>query len=315
MEEEQIRETDIEIDLKKVLSTILDGKIFIILIVFLSSLASVFYALSLPNIYIATSDLTFQKDDNEDQLSASSGLSGLFNFAGLSSGGTDKEIIFATMNSQKFISHFINKRKILPQILALESWDALNDKITFNKNLYDPSTKKWNDETDQKELMFEAYEVFTGSHLLISKPNKDIFSLSIKSYSPEVSALWAKWIIEDLNTFFKNEDEVEALKSIEYLSNQIENTNNIELRKIFYSIIESKTRDLMLIEIKDEYTIKTIDPAQNNNIRVSPRRSFIVIVTAFIASIFSIFSLLVLNFLKYKINIIGRFPFIILRKI
>ena len=102
---------DAEIDLRQVFDILWIAKIKIIVITAVFALASIIYALSLPNVYKATTSLSPAQSDSSDLSGALGQLGGLASFAGVSIGGTngnsESKIAMEIMQSWSFIEGFI----------------------------------------------------------------------------------------------------------------------------------------------------------------------------------------------------------------
>jgi LPS O-antigen subunit length determinant protein (WzzB/FepE family) len=79
----------------------------------------------------------------------------------------------------------------------------------------------------------------------------------------------------------RSQDVNEANRAIAYLRSQLEQTQLVDMQRVFYQLIESQTRITMLADVRDEYMFRVIDPATMPDQRNSPRRSLMVIIGAF----------------------------------
>ena len=100
-------------------------------------------------------------------------------------------------------------------------------------------------------------------------------SVSIEHLSPLIAYEWVTWLVDDLNREMLLEATVEAQQSIDYLTNQLENTQVVALEQVFYALIEEQTKTLMLANSRAEYLFKTIDPAIAPEIKSGPSRTLI----------------------------------------
>lgn len=86
------------------------------------------------------------------------------------------------------------------------------------------------------------------------------------------------WLVQDINVVFKHQDLSEATSAISYLQQQLETTQLVEMQRVFYQLIESQTRTVMLADVREEYVFRVVDPAFVPEQKVRPRRSVICIV-------------------------------------
>ncbi len=78
-------------------------------------------------------------------------------------------------------------------------------------------------------------------------------------------------------SYVQKQDREEAIKSINYLKEKINETNITDMQSVFYQLIEEQTKTLMLAEASDEYIFKTISPAKVSEEKAKPKRALIVI--------------------------------------
>ena len=139
---------DDEIDLRELFTAIWQGKWIIIAITTLFAVASVFYAINQPNIYKSEALLAPAEQDKAGGLGALAGqFGGLASLAGVnlgSGGGVDKtQMALEVLKSRQFTSEFIQKHNILPDLMAVESWNRKTNKIIYNKYVYNQAENKW----------------------------------------------------------------------------------------------------------------------------------------------------------------------------
>ena len=136
-----------EIDLKELFMVLWGGKWLISAVTCLAAAVSIVVALSLPNIYTASALLAPAE-------SSSSGLSGLMKqYGGLASlagvslpggeEGSRAKLGMQLMKSRAFIGDFVKRRDILPELMAVESWDAGSGDIIFDPESYDAASRAW----------------------------------------------------------------------------------------------------------------------------------------------------------------------------
>ena len=79
---------------------------------------------------------------------------------------------------------------------------------------------------------------------------------------------------------------------------QINNTNVSDLKQLFYGMIESQTSKAMLAEVRSEYAFRVIDPAIAPELKNSPFRAFITLLSV----IYSLIAITVLCVMLYINN-------------
>jgi len=115
---------DDEIDLRELFSAIWQGKWIIVAVTSVFTVAAVFYALSLPNIY--KSEALLAPVSEQSGLKIPGQLGGLAALAGVNLGGgaaTDKSAIAVeVLRSRTFLINFIEKFDLYVPLLASKGW-------------------------------------------------------------------------------------------------------------------------------------------------------------------------------------------------
>ena len=225
---EQKKSTDIEneINLKELFQALIDGKWIIGTIVLIASVLVVIYSLSLPNIYQSRALLS--PADAENGMSNSlGGMSSLASLAGVNlttqSGQSNPVKAIEKLNTLSFFEENILPYIFLPDLMAVKSWNLVNNTIEFDKNIFDESAGKWTREftfpQKQTPSAQESFTKFQGDHLRISEDKQTGFiSLVIKHQSPYIAKEWTELIVEQINTFFREKDKAEAESAVNYLN-------------------------------------------------------------------------------------------------
>ena len=306
---------DDEIDLRELWNIIWQGKWIIIATTTVFAIAAVIYALSLPNIYKSTAKLiptTGQEQSGTAALAARFG--GLASMAGVSLGGSgiDKtKIAIETLKSREFLSEFIKKHNLKPEILAAKSWDAANNRIVYNNEVYNPETKTWAWKTKsqwKKESQpsdQEAISEFLKNININQDEKSSLVNISASHLSPFVAQQLVQWLIEDINQHMRKQDIAEANKSIGYLTNKLEETPLAEMQKIFYELIEAQTKTKMLAEIRDQYVLNIIDVPTVPELKNKPKRAQICIFAVLFGGVFGLMLTFLVNALRKNKGVLG----------
>jgi uncharacterized protein involved in exopolysaccharide biosynthesis len=302
---------DDEIDLAELWRVIWAGKFTIIIITMFFALASVFFALSQPNIYKASAILApASSESGAGGLGAMAGqLGGLASIAGINlagvGGGGDKTVLaLEILKSRSFIEKFITKHDLLVPLMASKNWDMTTDTLILDKKIYDEASTAWLREVKApqkpKPSPWEAYQEFLDIFTVSQDKTTFMVSIYIEFYSPTLAKQWLSWLIEDINEYMREQDQVEAQASIDYLTNQLANIKVATMETVFYQLIEEQTKNMMLTEVKDEYVLKTIDPAQVPDVKDTPKRALIVVLGTMFAGILSVLIVLIRYFKTSK---------------
>jgi LPS O-antigen subunit length determinant protein (WzzB/FepE family) len=123
-------------------------------------------------------------------------------------------------------------------------------------------------------------------------------TIEVEHYSPVMAKQWVAWLIKDINEFMRDQDQEEAQSSIDYLTQQLEEIQVASMETVFYQLIEEQTKNMMLTKVKEEYVLKTIDPAQVPEEKSGPKRALIVVLGTMLGGILSVLIVLVRYFTK-----------------
>ena len=280
-----------EIDLRELFSAIWAGKWIIIATTLLFSVAAVFYALSLPNVY--KSEVTLAPAGESGGLNIPGQLGGLAALAGVNLGGTGSDktnLALQVLESRDFITQFIEKNDLYIDIMAARGWDRETDQLILDDNVYNKKSQKWVRKVKSpfkpKPSNQEAYKEFMKLLSVNMDKKNGTIKLSIEYYSPYKAKEWIDNIVIDVNEEIRNQDKGEAKLSIDFLNRQIEKTNVADVRTMLYSLIEEQTKKIMLANVRSEYVFKTIDPAIVTEMKSKPNR-FSIVILVIILSVFA----------------------------
>lgn len=308
---QQNQTQDDEIDLAELWRAVWAGKVTIIAISFIFAVASIFFALSKPNIYKASAILApVSAEGGAGGLAALAGqFGGLASMAGINlggSGGDKTALALEIIKSRSFVENFIAKHNLLVPIMAAEKWDMSTDTLILDDELYDQANKKWIREVNAPKKpepsSWEAYKEFL--ELLSASQDKatSMVTIDIEYFSPAMAQQWLTWLIADVNEFMREQDQKEAQASIDYLSKQLENIQVASMETVFYQLIEEQTKNMMLTQVKAEYALKTIDPAQVPDEKSGPKRALIVVLGTMLGGMLSVLIVLIRYFSNKEPN-------------
>lgn len=303
---ESVHYPDDEIDLRELFATLWSGKWLIMLVTLMFALGGVAYALYKPNIYQA-SVLLAPANDEGNVGGIGGQLGGLASLAGInlgSGGGTQTLIAKEVLQSRVFLTNFIKRHNLEVPLMATTGWDQASGSWIYDREIFNPESEQWleNEEgKSQKPSDWDLVKTFREGHLSLSE-NKDngMMTLSIKSQSPPVAQQWAEWLVADINEHMRREDVADAEARIEYLETKLDETNIAGMQQVFYQLIESETRTVMLANAQREYVFRTVDPAVVPQEKIEPKRALLVIVALMMGGMLGVFIVFVRAFLQRK---------------
>lgn len=299
----QHKEED-EIDLREIFSTLWAGKWLILLLMIMFAVGGVAYALSKPDIY-QSSVLVVPANEKANVEGIGDQLGGLASLAGINIGrGTSNQTVIAKeiVQSKAFLADFVDRHNLGASLMAATGWSMERNEWQFNREVYNPETAEWlpdENGNSQEPTDWDLVKAFKEKHLRISE-NKEtgMVTFSVESLSPPVAQQWAQWLVEDINEHMRSQDVAEAEARIAYLENKLNETNIAGMQQVFYQLIESETRTVMLANAQQEYVFKTIDPAVVPQEKSKPKRALIVILAIMLGSILGVFLVFIRTFLK-----------------
>ena len=286
---------DDEIDLRQLFANLWAGKWLIIAVTFLFAAGGVAYALYKPNIYQAS--VLLAPASEESGMSGISGqLGGLASLAGinLGGGGSNQTVIAKeVLRSRAFLADFIDRHNLAVPLMAVKGWSIEQSEWQYNREVYNPETGQWLPDEDGKSQQptdWDLVKAFKENHLSVSENKENgMVTFSVKSLSPTAAQQWAQWLVEDINEHMRRQDVAEAEARINYLENKLTDTNIAGMQQVFYQLIESETRTVMLANAQQEYVFKIIDPAVVPQEKSEPKRALIAILATLLGGMLGVF--------------------------
>ncbi|NYR12047.1 LPS O-antigen length regulator [Pseudoalteromonas sp. MIP2626] len=295
---------DDEIDLRELFAVIWQGKWLIIAITALFAVASVVYAINQPNIYKSEALLAPAEQEGGGGLSALAGqFGGLASLAGVNLGGGSSnkaQLAIEVLKSRQFTSDFIQKHNILPDLMAAKTWDMQTNTVVYDSEMYDAQNNKWLREVEApfkpEPSMQEAFKVFSKIISASTDKESGMVTVSVEHVSPSVAQQWVSWLIEDINQTMKERDVLEAIKSTDFLTQQLEQTKIADIRAVLYKLVEEQTKTIMFAKVRDEYVFKTIDAALVPEEKFKPKRALICVLGVLLGGMLSVMIVLIRHY-------------------
>lgn len=300
------QQADDEIDLGQLWAVIWADKWLIIGISLLAAVLAAAIALQMPNIYRAKVVVAPSEEAQGGGIGAMAGqLGGLASLAGinLNSGKVDKAgYAQEVLKSRAFIVSFINRHKLLAELMAVDKWNREENILEFDPETYDSKNKVWVRDVKPPQQSqpsdWEAFEAFQNIFSVSQDKQTGMVTITVDHYSPEIAAKWASLLVGDINDVMRERDVSEARRSIEYLREHLQKTSIAEVQTIFYQLIEQQAKTIMLAEVRPEYIFKTVDPAVAPEKKEKPKRALIVVLATVLGGMFATLFVLVRGFRK-----------------
>jgi uncharacterized protein involved in exopolysaccharide biosynthesis len=287
-----------EISLYDILNILWFKKLHIISATFLFALLAIIYALSLPNIYKSSAVLMPQEND-----SSMSGMlgqySGMASLAGISmqNESTKSQEALHRINSFNFFSENILTNISLQDLLAFPTWDPLRNKLIYDPDIFNAESGIWLGDIPSSQV---AYAAFTGVMTFSEDKRTSLHYLSVKHVSPYIAQEWNKLIIDQIDQVMRNQDRLEAERSIEFVNSKQLTTKYEEIKKTLASLQQEQMKRLMMVEANKNYIFKVLDSPTVPERRSEPQRRFIVMLVTTLGMLFSMLFYIALYFISNK---------------
>ena len=284
-----------DLDLREIFKALWMGKYTVVSVTALFIIVSVIYSLSLPNIYHSRAILSPVGESSGNGMSqVMKNMGGLASLAGvnLPSGDSGSKTLQAIekLNTLSFFENNILPNIHLPDLMAIDSWNAKANEIIYDPEIYDEVTKTWTREYSYPETLIpsaqESFDVFGAENLDVFQDiDTGFVSITVKHQSPYVAQSWAELIVSQLNYFFRAKSKLEAEAAMDYLNMQMAQTSFSEIKLVIAQLLQQKMQQLTLIEASDFYVFEYIDPPAVMENKSEPSRAAICIIGAILGGL------------------------------
>ena len=264
---------------------------------------SIFYSLSLTNIYTSSSVVVLSQDNDSGNLpgiySNYSSLAGSFgidvpNF----SKGKNSYVVETRLKSKDFFKHLLNIENTMLNLMAAQAYNYEEGKFIYDGDIFDSKTKKW---VDGAPSFMDAYRFFNSSLYINNDKIKGYMVLSFDHKSPKFSADFLDLIVKEYNELSRDNDLQESKKALEYLKLKMSLENSLEIKETISELMQNQIEVQMLAEIRQGYILDFADKPFIPDIKSYPRRSLIVISLTAIGLLLTSIFFLTIHFYYRKI--------------
>ena len=219
--------------------------------------------------------------DSSSQTSLIGGLLGSSSEMNLSSGQVTKEEALAILTSRKFLENFVEERQLL-KVLFPKSWDSEN--------------KVWVVDREDIPQYSDGFELLSSA--LDISFDKSLISVEFMHGKKDIVAYILNDLIDEVNSFIRIQSIAASDKNINFLKNEIANTQLAGSQEMLYRLVETEIQSIVLANTRQDYAFKIIDPAVEPLHPAGPNRKLIVIVGTLLGFILTIFLVFILNFIQ-----------------
>ena len=197
-------------------------------------------------------------------------LGSLANLAGISVGGGDTAEATAVLNSRDLARTFIERENLLAVFFS-EQWNATQN--------------AWKDPDPQNQPdIRDAVRYWDTSLRQVTEDRRtELVRLTVQWKDPVLAAKWANQFADLLNERMRQRALTDAQTSIEYLREELANTNEVVLQQSISRLIEAEMQKLTMARGNPEFAFKVIDRAEVPKRRSSPQRTLVVLVAALLS--------------------------------
>ncbi len=242
-----------EINVLRLWTIVWSGRYIVLLCGFLSAATAAAYSLWVTPLYRAEVVVTEAGDGGMNANGGLTGqLGGLASLAGVNMSGSEiSREAAAILESRALVEEFVKRNNLTGVILSQDNGAG---------------------------SLWHAVTKFRSNIVAIRKDaRKGTTTVTITWRDPALSAQWANDLVRLANEIMRNRTLVESTKNLKYLNDQIARTNVVEIRASLYGLLESETKKTMLASGRDDYAFRIVDPAVTPEVRVSPRRTMMVV--------------------------------------
>ena len=295
---------DDEIDVREFFAILRIGRVKIAAITAIFAIASVVYALSMPNQYKATVLLSpTQSSSGVGMSSALGDLGGLASLAGVSLGGGvgEGKLAQEIMQSWSFIEDFIEDNNLAVGAYAAVGWDRSSNQIEVNNDLYDVSKNQWLVEDNHSGKFgppssWKLFKAFSNILSVSEDKKTGLVEVSIEYYSPLIAKQWLDLYVAAINTHMQKREMAKVSRNVEYLQAQIKKTSIAEMQDVFYTIIQEQIKNKMLAEASPEFAFDSVGPSMVPEEKSRPKRALICIWGTLLGGMLSVLLVLGMHF-------------------
>jgi uncharacterized protein involved in exopolysaccharide biosynthesis len=231
-------------------------------------LLSVAYALLATEWYRAEVVLTPTGSKDRQGLASalgnlSGGLGALAGIAGISLGAATTAEPIGVLRSHQFAREFIEDQGLL-HVLLESKWDA--------------KAGRWKERDPKKQPdIRDAVRYFEKRILKVQEDKKTgLVTVDVEWKHPDAAAAWANMLVDRLNEKMRTRALEEAQANVDYLRNEVAQTNVVAVQQAISKLLESELEKVMVARGAKQFAFRVVDPAEVPKWRSSPKRTVTV---------------------------------------
>ncbi|MDC1424494.1 Wzz/FepE/Etk N-terminal domain-containing protein [Gammaproteobacteria bacterium] len=309
MENRENNSASDDINIKDLIQVIANKWKIVIFTTLLFALISVFYAISLNDVYTSSSLLKASKDPSSTSSIGSSGVGGLAALAGISVGSSDDDPrLFATtyLKSHQFLEHILTFDDVLENIMAAKGYDKDSKLIIYDSDIFDKNTNKWiRDIPTGRNLIPSALEVkesqFDEDFYVNLDFQSGYITISYTHFSPIFAKDFLELVIREINLISKEKDLSESQSSLNFLFMKSAENKITSVDLTINELIKSELRKETYANARLDYLLTPIDKPFLPEKKSAPSRATLCILITVLGFILSLIYIVFNNYI-YKFN-------------
>lgn len=108
----------------------------------------------------------------------------------------------------------------------------------------------------------DGFEEFSEGLLEVREDNRTgIISVSVHWTDPVESAQWSIALVDEVNRYMRARAKDEAVRSLEFLTSELERANTLAVQQVITGLMESELRKAMIANVRPDYAFRFVEKA------------------------------------------------------
>jgi uncharacterized protein involved in exopolysaccharide biosynthesis len=177
-----------------------------------------------------------------------------------------------------------------PEVVGLLKSNGLKERVLKRYNLLPVlfEEKSLKDKTEDEKIWMGLRYLERALRINFNQKEGTV-SISMAFKDPKIAADIVNYILKELNDYMSSEIRRVAETNRRYLESQIDKTADPFIRTNLYSLIARQIEISAIVEAKENFAFKVIDPPKAPDKRSKPKRKLMVVVSFVVSLFFGIF--------------------------
>ncbi len=273
---------------KTFLHQIIVNYIFISFCSILFAFLGAIYAINLEDKFTSSAVLKISDEVKDDQPFGALGSLGAI--AGVVQGsGGKSQLAMQTLRSKDFIKRIKDFPDVKENIIAAKAYDKKSKSIVYDLRKFNPQSKTWIRVPPKGRSIIpseqELSDALLGKLKITENRQNGFILISFTHFSPVFASSFLSLIIAELNSYTREIDLIKSTNALEYLISELDQTNQMEVRRTLSTLIEKELKTQMLANISEDYLLEYIERPSISELRSEPNRVLLVILFSIIGAL------------------------------